>query len=166
MQEFFPRLYGMQGRRSDNIKKTAVLQVNLGILSFKEKFGKRPGMTNGEARKGIDIAQLEDDLVGNGILSSLPNIPISYTVMKKDGVPDEGFLLMVETDTPGNSNRVVKEDARNLQEGLILNTEELQNIIPCKSVRPGTQGYSTFGKDEKGDCAYYDSSNLRYIAIH
>ena len=173
-----PRLQGAQSMARDTSRQTALSQIGAGILAYQSQFGHYPLYDSGAVSTEI----LRTPLVGNGLMNDIPTDRSStnsvsglgsgstvitggnfaYMVITKNSMPNNGYVIMAHTETPGNSNWVVASGASTLADGLISATDDLRNVIPCSTM---TQGGSSAADvtNTSGACIYYDQSNLRYI---
>jgi prepilin-type N-terminal cleavage/methylation domain-containing protein len=175
-----PRLSGAQAMARDTSRQTALSQIGAGIIAYQSQYGKYPlagsGLTGTSALKIVVDAGLMSEIPQDRTLSNkvtgLGNMTtlitdgqFAYMVAKRNNMDDNGFILMAHTETPGNSNWVVKTGANSLTEGLIKTGEDLKNVITCKTVL--VTGSSANVKVDTGTqtCRYYDQADLRYIYL-
>lgn len=177
-----PRLQGAQGMARDTARQTGLSQIGAAIVAFQMQTGRWPSPKVGAQNANSTVLS---GLINYNLITDIPrdrNLDnqifsfgkkdrvgsggdFAYMVMTKNSNKNGWFVLIAKTETPGNSNWVVKSWAANLLDGLIGENEDIRNITLCSEVNPGTT--TTVGTGvNKGKCTYQDTSNLRYVYMY
>ncbi|MFZ2151303.1 MAG: hypothetical protein WAZ12_01580, partial [Candidatus Absconditicoccaceae bacterium] len=165
-----PRLTSVRGRANDVARKADIQQLTTAILAYQMDFNGKypdPGIGN------YSISSIKNALITAG-MDGLPLDPTTenifnfsgnslsvltgeygYIRITKDGLANEGFVLMAKTQTAGGSNRVVSGSI-----GAINSSTDADSLKICRTlIKSGSVS------NNGGDCYYTSAAELRYIMV-
>ena len=173
-----PRLQGAQSMARDTSRRTALSQLQAGIVAYQALNGH--WTAEATATGGISTNDLTE-LITAGMMTDLPKDPnssdswtgaggtnisgggYSYKVVDRNGNKNGGFVLMAKTETPGNSNWVMPLASDNSTGAFSVSNMDLRYITPCSSV---AESGSTLNNGSGEVCYYQQTSQLRYIVLY
>lgn len=158
-----PRLTSARGRANDVARKASLQQIATALVGYQIDNGSFP-------TTGWPLTAIKDALIKGG-LSSVPTDPNSsrqfsglsvtvtgwefgYQPIKKNGIDNNGFVLMAATETEAWSNRVV--------ENQITSSTTYESLTLCR-----TLSWSDTTAINGGACTYKTGTDvLRYITLY
>ena len=171
-----PRLSSARGRANDVARKADVAQVATVLVSYQIDKGAYPTWT--WCANGCELSAIKTDLI-TAWMSSLPEDPNStrsfsgiagltigswqygYTVITKNWITWNGFVIMAAAETEGWANRVANASTWHIATGTDYN-----NIKLCKLItKDDTITDPT--NDGAWNCKYNSTKDqLRYIYVY
>lgn len=167
-----PRLSSARGRANDVARKADLQQIAGALVSYQIDHGSFPA-TAGQ------LNWISDQLV-TAWMSSIPSDPNKarsfagiagttiqsgqywYTPIKKNGIDNNGFVIMAGVETEWGANRVVTSNWSGLL--TITSWTDFTSIIPCYKI---TQKASWSWTNVAWNCEYAKGDDvLRYIYVY
>lgn len=167
-----PRLQGVQAAARDTARETALRDVAMAIEMYAGATGKFP--TTGA---NLTVAHLSGALVTEReYLKEMPLDPkknssfdfagktltegnLGYILVKKNGQPDQAFVLasIAETYDKANATKAMLDASK------LTKDKDFNNLKPCKTVKKvATNAVSDWGKEE---CTVTSPDDLRYVVV-
>ena len=165
-----PRTSNARERANDVARKADLSQVAAWLVAYQIDYGTFP---TAKCTNWCSLETISAELLLAG-LSSIPSDPNSsntfdgmagqkmtngqyeYMPIKKNNIPNNGFVLMAATETEWWSNRVI-----GTLYGDITSNTEYNTIALCTTI---TQGKYT--NNVAGNCTYTEPNQLRYIYVY
>ena len=164
-----PRLQGVQAAARDTARETALRDVAMALEMYAGATGKYPS-----TGANLDVAHLSGALVTEReYLKEMPLDPkknssfgfagktlaegnLGYILVKKNGQPDQAFVLASVAET---------YDKANATSGMVAGLtkdKEFGSLTPCKAVKKGSAADADWGKDV---CTVTSVNDLRYVVV-